>query len=308
MRTDATPLSLYLATLYSPHSIQSCKSRLNAYTRKFGHECGTFDWSKITYASVVEHLSQIIISGKSFSTANQSLAFIKGVSKQAWFIGLLPSEEYHRIQSIRKYKGHRLPTGQALYKGQVLELFLACEKDTNKVRGLRDAVILSLGFHLALRRSEIAKVKIEDVDLNQLTIRIIGKGNKEAELPISTNCAMHIKRWIEVREEMIEKYGIKDQGFLLGKIYQESGRLDTSGLRGEAVAQILKKIVKRSKLSLSKPLRPHDMRRTRITEWITHGSARIAQKLARHADIQTTLIYDRSDAWPEMCALQQLCD
>lgn len=98
-------------------------------------------------------------------------------------------------------------------------------------------------------------------------------------------------------------------GYLLSGIHQDGGvNTAFNGLRGEAVAAILKSVTTRSNVLLSKKLRPHDMRRTRITEWIINGGARIAQKLARHADIQTTLIYDRSDAWPEMCALQHACD
>lgn len=199
------PIDLYVSTLFSPNSIQSCISRLNSFTKKHGSNCKDYDWKNLRYADVVKHLSEVIISGKSYATANQNLAFLKGVAKQSWLIGLITTEEYQRINSIRKFKGHRLPTGQALSKGQVHELFYACENDQNKARGLRDAVVLSLGFHMALRRSEIGKVKVEDLDLDNLTIRVIGKGNKEAELPLSNQCASHIKNWLSFRADVVKK-------------------------------------------------------------------------------------------------------
>jgi site-specific recombinase XerD len=306
--SDINPFNLYLATLGSPQSVQSCRSRLNRVASFYNATWDSFDWTGITYSDVVLSLRKILASGSSYLTANQTLSFLKGVLRQAWLSGQYHSEEFQKVHAIKKFKGCRLPVGQALPKGQVNKLFESCSNDVNQVRGLRDAVVLSLGFHMALRRSEIGRVKMKDLDLDRLTLRIIGKGNKEAELPIPTICATHLESWMTVREEQTDAHNVYDGGFLLGKVHNPGGQLGCLiGLRGEAIAEILSQVVERSSLILAKKLTPHDMRRTRITEWLHAGNARIAQKLARHADIQTTLIYDRGDAWPEMCALQEVC-
>jgi integrase len=304
---ELCPVVLYMATLSSPQSIQSVRSRLNRIAKFHQSTWREFDWITLSYSDVVTDLRKILASGSSYSTANQTLAFLKGVLRQAWLSGQYSADEYHKIHAIRKFKGFRLPTGQALQKGQINKLFESCANDNNRTRGLRDAAVLSLGFHLALRRSEIGKVKVSDIDLDRMTLKVIGKGNKQAELPVPAICSAHLSNWIEERNIQI-KDGAIDGEFLLGRVHSPGGSIASfDGLRGEAIAVILKQVVDRSSLLLIKKLTPHDMRRTRITEWLHAGNARIAQKLARHADIQTTLIYDRGDAWSEMCALQEVC-
>lgn len=306
--TKNCPVKLYMSTLGSTQSIQSCKSRLNRVAKMHGSDFDSFDFTTLTYKDVVADVNQIIVDGSTHSTSNQTLSFLKGVMKQAWLMNLYPAEEYQKIYAIRKKKGFRLPTGQALSKQQVQKLFESCSKDQNRARGLRDAAILSLGFHLALRRSEIGKVQIEDIDFSSSKIKIIGKGNKQAEIPMSSICVSHLMNWMEERERQLTSANCVDSGCLLGKVHLSGNVTEFNGLRGEAIAKILKDIVDRSGAKFAKKLTPHDMRRTRITDWLTAGSARIAQKLARHADIQTTFLYDRSDAWPEMQALQEICD
>lgn len=306
--TKNCPVKLYMSTLGSMQSVQSCKSRLNRIAKMHGSDFDNFDFTTLTYKDVVADVNKIVVDGSTYSTSNQTLSFLKGVMKQAWLMNLYPAEEYQKIYAIRKKKGFRLPTGQALSKQQVQKLFQSCSKDQNRARGLRDAAILSLGFHLALRRSEIGKVKIEDIDFNASKIKIIGKGNKQAEIPMSSICVSHLTNWISERERQLTSGSCDDGGYLLGKVHLSGSVTEFNGLRGEAIAKILKDIVDRSGAKFAKRLTPHDMRRTRITDWLTAGSARIAQKLARHADIQTTFLYDRSDAWPEMQALQEICD
>lgn len=55
--------------------------------------------------------------------------------------------------------------------------------DTTKVKGVRDRCLLELMYATGLRVSELAGLKVANVNRIQQTLRVIGKGNKEREVP-----------------------------------------------------------------------------------------------------------------------------
>ena len=73
-------------------------------------------------------------------------------------------------------------TGRALSYGKTHELLAKC--DRTSIKGLRDALIISLGAESGLRRTEIARLKLSDLNLADRSICIIGKGNKRRNVSI----------------------------------------------------------------------------------------------------------------------------
>lgn len=67
-------------------------------------------------------------------------------------------------------------------------------------RNPRDALIVKLMLFLGLRVSEVAKLNLSDINLDNKTITIHGKGNKERTLPLSSELIKSIKNYLEVRQ------------------------------------------------------------------------------------------------------------
>ena len=57
--------------------------------------------------------------------------------------------------------------------------------DTHTNRGYRNRIIIEILYDTAIRRSELAKIKVNDLDLNAGFIRIRGKGDKDRVVPLS---------------------------------------------------------------------------------------------------------------------------
>jgi len=166
-------------------------------------------------------------------------------------------------------------------------LFEACTMLRSEAKKKRSAAIIALGFFMGLRRSEIGSLKNRDVDFENKVCRVIGKGNKEVTIPLSSLAIPFLMSWIDE---------CKAQGvggtYLFGHVSSAGRILNLSGLRGEAILLTYKCLV--ANTTIANKTTPHDMRRTLITNLLDQElSPRVVQAIARHSSINTTLGYDR---------------
>ncbi|MBM7854104.1 site-specific recombinase XerD [Desulfohalotomaculum tongense] len=148
---------------------------------------------------------------------------------------------------------------------------------------IRDYAILLMFLHTGLRVSELAGVKIsgliESADGNFL--RVIGKGNKEREIPLSGPCYKGIKRYLEVRPH--ERVHPKDKDILF--ISRLNKRFTT-----RALENLVQKYVKLA--GLSNRITPHKLRHSFATILRDSGAKlEELQDLLGHDNIATTRIY-----------------
>ncbi|WP_435273969.1 tyrosine-type recombinase/integrase [Psychrobium sp. nBUS_13] len=79
-------------------------------------------------------------------------------------------------------KGEQVP--KALYDVGEVEVILQ-QPLLFGVKGLRDRAILETFFATGIRRGELVKLNIDDIDFNKRLIRVHGKGKKERLVPVS---------------------------------------------------------------------------------------------------------------------------
>ena len=147
--------------------------------------------------------------------------------------------------------------------------------------GVRDKAMLELLYATGLRVSELVSLTIQQLNLRQGVLRVIGKGNKERLVPLG-----------EEASEWLEKYMSHARADILKQ--KQSDDLFPSK-RGQAMTrQTFWHAIKRyAKLAgISKPLSPHVLRHAFATHLVNHGAdLRVVQMLLGHSDISTTQIY-----------------
>ncbi|MBD2894786.1 Tyrosine recombinase XerC [Actinomadura sp. RB99] len=79
----------------------------------------------------------------------------------------------------------------------VLALFKTCDPKT--FRGRRDEAILRVLFDCGLRISELAGLTVDDVDLDQEVLRVVGKGGKVRVVPFGAKTARSLDRYLRLR-------------------------------------------------------------------------------------------------------------
>jgi len=108
-----------------------------------------------------------------------------------------------------------------LREDDIMRLFKACQGNSFEER--RDTAILRLLLDTGLRRAELANITLEDVDLDQTTIRVLGKGGRIRVVPFGRKAARDVDRYLRLRQQHRLKISA---AFWLGKY----GAMTDSGI------------------------------------------------------------------------------
>ena len=148
--------------------------------------------------------------------------------------------------------------------------------DNTTFLGKRDALILELLYSTGIRVSELVSIKIKDIDLNQNTILILGKGNKERYVMFGSKALNKLNDYLNEREDFNSEYLI---------VNRYNNQITDRGIR-KIVDSIL------NKACLSYKISPHTLRHTFATHMLDSGAdIEIVRELLGHESLSTTQIY-----------------
>jgi site-specific recombinase XerD len=102
---------------------------------------------------------------------------------------------------MRNMKPPELPEKKApiLSDATIKAILRACQGDTLLDR--RDMAIIRLLLDTGLRRTELAKIKLEDVDLDQQRIKVMGKRSRERSVFYERKAARDLDRYLRMRDK-----------------------------------------------------------------------------------------------------------
>lgn len=168
--------------------------------------------------------------------------------------------------------------------------------------GRRDRAILGLLRNPALRASEVAALKVRDVDLERRRVWFLGKARVDLEnLPIPEGLVEDLREWMSLRGGarsaplfvQIERFRRERQG--ARSVIVPGQWLTSRKLSYTAIYQVCVQRGGAGGLK-GKKLRPHGLRHLGATEFVNFCAEREiplveAQKLLRHKKLETTERY-----------------
>ncbi|RKR73694.1 tyrosine recombinase XerC [Frondihabitans australicus] len=148
---------------------------------------------------------------------------------------------------------------------------------------VRDLAVIELLYGSGLRVSELTGLDRGGVDLERLTVRVLGKGAKQRVVPFGVPAAAALSAYLDRgRPVLAAQEGADPAAFFLGR----SGRRLGSRAVYSLVARLLEP------LPGSGPAGPHALRHTAATHLLDGGAdLRAVQELLGHASLGTTQIY-----------------
>ena len=178
--------------------------------------------------------------------------------------------------------GHSLP--QVLDYSEVEQLLAAPNREAKL--GLRDKALLELMYASGLRISEVAKLKLSELNLDAGFLRTTGKGNKERIVPVGKTAGDWLHRYLtEVRPRLGRNHQTQAEVFLSTR----GERLST-----KTIWYWVKKYARAA--GIAKNIKPHTLRHSFATHLLNNGGdLRVIQEMLGHADIATTQIYTHVD-------------
>jgi integrase/recombinase XerC len=146
----------------------------------------------------------------------------------------------------------------------------------------RDTAILELLYSSGLRVSELATLRLADLDLAARRVRVLGKGGKERVVPFGPSCGRALERWIALRSAVVLAHPSPPDALFLG-------------VRGTrlSVRQIQNIVRRYGALGAGRAdLHPHALRHSCATHLLDAGAdLRAIQELLGHESIATTQRY-----------------
>ena len=148
-------------------------------------------------------------------------------------------------------------------------------------RSLRDRALLEVLYGTGARISEAVGLDVDDVDLDNGVVRLLGKGSKERLVPLGTYAKSAVDRYLVGGRPDLS--GGRDGGALF--LNARGGRLSRqsawTALRDAA-----------TRAGLADGISPHTLRHSFATHLLDGGAdVRVVQELLGHASVTTTQIY-----------------
>lgn len=207
------------------------------------------------------------------STIGRRIASIRAFFKWAKSVGVVSVNPALAIKTPKKPQS--LP--KFLSQKQMNQML---QKESDEVIEVRNIAILELLYATAIRVSELCGLDLDDINFDEMSIKVIGKGNKERIVPFGVPCRNAIEKWMSLRSSL--KNAENQTALFLGA---RGKRIDSRIVR-EVVYQTIEALGEIEKLG------PHAIRHSAATHMMESGAdLRTLQEILGHSNLSTTQIY-----------------
>ncbi len=163
-----------------------------------------------------------------------------------------------------------------------MEQLLSNKKESETFEDFRNNLIIDFFYRTGVRLSELIGVKIEDVNLYNLTITVLGKRNKIRQIPFTLNFKNEIKNYLILRAAFMQEKEKNNQLFFV----------DNSGnqMYPKFVYRVVKNAI--SSVSTGKKRSPHILRHSFATAMLNHGAdINSIKEILGHSSLAATQVY-----------------
>jgi len=277
------PVLLYLQRMQPGASQRTMRQSLEHLADlASGGEIGALalPWHCLKYSDTAALRRELVELDYRPATINLRLAALRGVLREAWRLELMPADDYQRATDIESVQAKPLPRGRALPAGEVHALFSGVLADSG-IRGLRDMAIMALLYGGGLRRAELVRTRLVDLDLVKGTLRVLGKGNRQRNVALVGGVLAAVEGWV------------KSRGRRPGPLFYSTtrkGELSGQRISPGSVRHLCQRRAQQLELE---HFSPHDLRRSCATELLDQDvDLATVSKMLGHSELNTTAKYD----------------
>lgn len=283
---DAWGVYLRANLAVSEHTLRAYISDLRSFTTY----CQVGELSQenirrvVTLRAIRSWLASLVQQGKSRSTISRRTASIRSFTAWAYRRGYLDSDPGLLVTSARG--DQKLPQVQTPSDTAELLSFAATRaREENSPAAIRDWAILETIYATGIRVSEVCSLDTTSIDQQGMTLRVIGKGNKERVVPFTRACSSALQVWLSQGRPSL--------------VTPEAGRALFVGDKGRRIdPRVIRAMIHRMCAQAGvRDLAPHALRHTAATHILAGGAdLRAVQEMLGHSSLQTTQRYTHVDA------------
>ncbi len=257
---------------YSDLTVESYRTEIKEYLDFFKEK--NIKVKDIKNSDIKDYLAYIKKGETSERTLAHNVSVIRTFYKFLLTLKIIERNptEFLELPKLRK----KLPT--VLSKEEVEKLL---DIDLTDCYSYRNKAMLELLYSTGLRVSELVNLELSNIDLENCTLKTIGKGNKERIIPISDYALYYVEKYINKYRGSMLKKGVNNYVFI-----NNHGNVMTR----QGFFKIIKKLAVEKNIKI--PISPHTLRHSFATHLLDYGAdLRSIQEMLGHSNLSTTQIY-----------------
>ncbi len=260
---------------YSEHTLKSYQRDISSFL-SFCEQQSISDFSQLDSA----HIRSFVASRHRQGLAGRSLQRLLSALRSLFhYLNKQRLLLNNPAKGVRAPKvGRKLP--EVLTVDQLDQLLNIKDKD---ILSIRDKAIMELMYGCGLRLTELVTLDLNKVDKKQQILNVIGKGEKQRQLPYGGKALTALDAWLSVRSQIA---GLDENAVFVSNRGQR--------LKQRSIQQRMKKWA--IKQGLDSDLYPHKLRHSFASHILeSSGDLRAVQELLGHENLSTTQIYTHLD-------------
>ena len=190
---------LLLEKNYSQHTVTAYINDIGFFESFLSNEFEDDNLIRVNYNQIRSWIVLLSDDGISNASINRKVSSLKS------FYKFLLKTKQIDTSPLLKHKALKVPKKiQIPFSEKELDMVLNQIIYKEGFEGVRDKLIVDLFYTTGIRRTELINLKIQNVDLSNKTIKVIGKRNKERIIPILTIIEEQIKKYLSERSSIQE--------------------------------------------------------------------------------------------------------
>ena len=266
---------LRLEKNYSEHTILAYERDIEEFSAFAKANYEQDDLTTIHYSQIRSWIVELVENGISNRSINRKVASLK-----AYYKFLLKIEAI-KVSPLVKHKALKTPVKvQVPFSQKEIEEVIVNLKTEDNFESLRNLLVVELLYSTGMRRAELIGLTLGSVDYGQGMIKVLGKRNKERNIPLLPKIQKTLSRYLEIRNT-------------IASTAQDAPLIITE--KGIKVYDVLVyRIINHyfSKASNKLKVSPHIVRHSFATHLLNEGAdLNIVKELLGHASLASTQVY-----------------
>lgn len=261
---------------YSKNTVSSYLNDLDEAKQFFKENGGFSGWDQVKSRDVEIFLQSLASQNRSRTTQARKMSSLRSFYR---FLVKREVLEIDPMQTISLRLGEKkLP--QFFYEKEMRQVFDSLVGHDKLV--VRNRAMFELFYATGMRLSEMASLKLDQIDFDLKIILVHGKGNKDRYVPFGKDAFDALKEYRDTARP-----ALLDQNKDLGYVF-----LNNRGQRltGRGIEYIMQQVF--IKAGVGGKVHPHMLRHSFATEMLNNGAdLRSVQELLGHESLSTTQIY-----------------
>jgi len=269
---------LQLEKNYSLHTVTAYGNDLIFFKEFLKSNFEMEQLEEVNYSMIRSWVVAMVDDGVANSSVNRKIASLKSFYKFLLKIKVIKSSPLLKHKSLKTPKKLQIP-----FSENELDMVLNNLKFPDGFEGIRDKLIIDLFYTTGIRRIELISLKMQNIDLHNRTLKVLGKRNKERILPIVPVIASQIEKYLVERTQLEV---IKDSEFFF--LMLKGVKLNDSFVY-RLINYYFSNVSEKVKKS------PHILRHTFATHLLNNGAdLNSVKELLGHASLASTQVYTHS--------------